>query len=95
MKFIAKNLNHPGLLWLTGFAVAAAGLYFGTPQKARAAASISRHAPPVVGKTEAQDGCGGGKPVAPVAPVATTGCPHRDTTTNAAPATATGCCPHQ
>ena len=41
MKFIAKNLNLIGLLLLAGFATAAAGLYFGVPQKAQAATKSS------------------------------------------------------
>jgi len=41
MKFIAKNLNLIGLLLLTGFATAAAGLYFGVPPKAQAAPTKS------------------------------------------------------
>ena len=45
MKFIAKNLNLIGLLLLAGFATAAAGLYFGVPQKAQAA-------PTKLGQTE-------------------------------------------
>jgi Heavy metal binding domain len=37
MKFIARNLNLIGLLLLASFTAAAAGLYFGLPEKAHAA----------------------------------------------------------
>jgi Heavy metal binding domain len=41
MKFIARHLNLIGILLLTSFAAAAAGLYFGLPERASAARANS------------------------------------------------------
>ena len=69
MKFIARHLNLIGLLMLTAFGVAAAGLYFQTPKYGPAAKANAAISAP------AKDGCCSEKPAAAEPPPAAT-CPH-------------------
>jgi hypothetical protein len=88
MKFIAKCLNWIGLFLLTSFAAAAAGLYFGVPQKAQA-----KRNPPAPVAYEQKSGCCENHPPAktPEAPP-TEGCPHLAAT--AKPGCGNGCSHH-
>jgi hypothetical protein len=76
MKFIARHLNLIGLLMLTAFGAAAAGLYFQTPKYAPAEKADSvASAPATTSPSPHKDGCCGEKPVAPEPPPAAV-CPH-------------------
>lgn len=89
MKFIARHLNLIGLLMLTAFGAAAAGLYFQTPKYVPAAkANATVPAPAATPPAPHKDGCCGEKPAAVELPPAAT-CPHLA----AQAAKESSCCP--